>query len=69
MCSPEANHTKSKLIYYREGSSINEQETSQRDVNIDVSDVATAAVVATDEARESRDVTVEPLGSKLKVRN
>ena len=46
-----------------------EQETSQRDVDGDVSDVATAADDATDEGRESRDVAVEPLGTKFKVRN
>ena len=38
-----------------------EQEASQRDVNIGVSDVATAANDATDEARGSRDVALEPL--------
>ena len=38
-----------------------EQEALQRDVNIGVSEVATAADDATDEARVSRDVALEPL--------
>ena len=42
-----------------------EQEASQRDANIDVSEVATTASDATDEARESRDVTLEPFKSNL----
>ena len=38
-----------------------EQEALQRDVNIGVSEVATAADAATDEARVSRDVALEPV--------
>ena len=38
-----------------------EQKASQSDVNIGVSEVATAANDATDEARVSRDVALEPL--------
>ena len=38
-----------------------EQEASQRDVNIGVSDVATTASDTTDKARVSRDVALEPL--------
>ena len=38
-----------------------EQKTSQRDVNIDVSDVTTAADNGADQGRESRDVTVQPI--------
>ena len=37
-----------------------EQEASQRDVNIGVSEVTTAANDATDEARVSRDVALGP---------
>ena len=37
-----------------------EQKTSWRGVNIDVSDIVTAAKCATDEAPEPRDVTFHP---------